>query len=102
MRSHKIVSSHVEVRYEKKNLSTYMYYDKTNEWIAVLFYFLHDQWRYCIRLENLGEETVQLRERHWRIFSLSGTLETVRGRGVVGQVWLHPIPSFLSHEAVSK
>ncbi|PIK42713.1 putative polymerase delta-interacting protein 2-like [Apostichopus japonicus] len=42
-------------------------------------------WRYCIRLENLGDETVQLRERHWRIFSLSGTLETVRGRGVVGQ-----------------
>ncbi|XP_026804264.1 polymerase delta-interacting protein 2 isoform X1 [Rhopalosiphum maidis] len=42
-------------------------------------------WRYCIRLENLGEQSVQLRERHWRIFSLSGTLETVRGRGVVGQ-----------------
>lgn len=42
-------------------------------------------WRYCIRLENLGEQAVQLRERHWRIFSLSGTLETVRGRGVVGQ-----------------
>lgn len=42
------------------------------------------QWRYCIRLENLGERTVQLRERNWRIFSLSGTLETVRGRGVVG------------------
>ena len=44
------------------------------------------QWRYCIRIENLGQETVQLRERHWRIFSLSGTLETVRGRGVAGQV----------------
>eukprot|EP00794_Sanderia_malayensis_P014396 gene14396-15895_t len=42
-------------------------------------------WRYCIRLENLGVEMIQLRERHWRIFSLSGTLETVRGRGVVGQ-----------------
>ncbi|XP_043252219.1 polymerase delta-interacting protein 2 [Colletes gigas] len=42
-------------------------------------------WRYCIRLENLGDLNVQLRERHWRIFSLSGTLETVRGRGVVGQ-----------------
>ncbi|XP_053693665.1 polymerase delta-interacting protein 2 [Sabethes cyaneus] len=42
-------------------------------------------WRYSIRLENLGELSVQLRERHWRIFSLSGTLETVRGRGVVGQ-----------------
>ena len=36
-------------------------------------------------MENLGVNTVQLRERHWRIFSLSGTLETVRGRGVVGQ-----------------
>jgi len=47
------------------------------------------QWRYCIRLENLGEETVQLRERHWRIFSLSGTLETVRGRGIIGKVTLH-------------
>ena len=44
------------------------------------------QWRYCIRIENIGQETVQLRERQWRIFSLSGTLETVRGRGVVGQV----------------
>lgn len=43
------------------------------------------QWRYSIRLENLGKLSVQLRERHWRIFALSGTLETVRGRGVVGQ-----------------
>lgn len=51
---------------------------------CVLCVFL--QWRYCIRLENLGNEVVQLRERHWRIFSLSGTLETVRGRGVVGRV----------------
>ncbi|CAL8136035.1 unnamed protein product [Orchesella dallaii] len=42
-------------------------------------------WRYCIRIENVGELNTQLRERHWRIFSLSGTLETVRGRGVVGQ-----------------
>ena len=25
-----------------------------------------------LRLENLGEATVQLRERNWRIFSLSG------------------------------
>ncbi|XP_029924194.1 polymerase delta-interacting protein 2-like isoform X2 [Myripristis murdjan] len=42
-------------------------------------------WRYSIRLENTGDEVVQLRERHWRIFSLSGTLETVKGRGVVGR-----------------
>ncbi|RWS07668.1 polymerase delta-interacting protein 2-like protein, partial [Dinothrombium tinctorium] len=42
-------------------------------------------WRYCIRLENLGELAVQLKERHWKILSLSGTLENVRGPGVVGQ-----------------
>ncbi len=43
-------------------------------------------WRYSIRIENLNpDEAVTLRERHWRIFSLSGTLETVRGKGVVGQ-----------------
>uniref|UniRef100_A0A8C0SII4 Polymerase delta-interacting protein 2 n=2 Tax=Canis lupus familiaris TaxID=9615 RepID=A0A8C0SII4_CANLF len=42
-------------------------------------------WHYCIRLENLDSDVVQLRERHWRIFSLSGTLETMRGRGVVGR-----------------
>ncbi|CAF0811101.1 unnamed protein product [Didymodactylos carnosus] len=42
-------------------------------------------WRYSIRIENLvPDESVTLRERHWRIFSLSGTLETVRGKGVVG------------------
>ena len=44
------------------------------------------QWRYSIRLENLQKQRVQLRERHWRIFSSSGTLETAKGRGVIGQV----------------
>ena len=42
--------------------------------------------RYNIRLENLSGDRLQLRERHWRIYSLSGTLETVKGRGVIGQV----------------
>lgn len=60
-------------------------------------------WRYCIRLENLGELSVQLRERHWRIFSLSGTLETVRGRGVVGQepVLSKALPAFQYSSHVS-
>ncbi|PSN32247.1 polymerase delta-interacting protein 2 [Blattella germanica] len=60
-------------------------------------------WRYCIRLENLGDLTVQLRERHWRIFSLSGTLETVRGRGVVGQepVLSNSLPAFQYSSHVS-
>ena len=43
-------------------------------------------WRYNIRLENLAGERVQLRERYWKIYSTSGTLETVKGKGVVGQV----------------
>ena len=43
-------------------------------------------WRYNIRLENLVGERVQLRERYWKIYSTSGTLETVKGKGVVGQV----------------
>lgn len=53
-------------------------------------------WRYCIRLENIGAETVQLRERHWRIFSTNGTLDTVRARGVVGQepVLSKELPAF--------
>ena len=61
------------------------------------------QWRYCIRLENLGDLSVQLRERHWRIFSLSGTLETVRGRGVVGQepVLSKTLPAFQYSSHVS-
>lgn len=67
------------------------------------FEFSSLQWRYCIRLENLGELTVQLRERHWRIFSLSGTLETVRGRGVVGQepVLSKSLPAFQYSSHVS-
>merc|ERR1711915_740646 len=32
-------------------------------------------WRYCIRLENLGQATVQLRERNWRIFPSRGPLK---------------------------
>ncbi|XP_075261075.1 polymerase delta-interacting protein 2-like [Convolutriloba macropyga] len=41
-------------------------------------------WRYCIRLENMGTHNVQLCERNWRIFSMNGSLETVRARGVNG------------------
>ena len=44
------------------------------------------QWRYNIRLENFTSDRVQLRERHWRIYGSTGTLETVKGRGVIGQV----------------
>ncbi|XP_003742125.1 polymerase delta-interacting protein 2 [Galendromus occidentalis] len=60
-------------------------------------------WRYCIRIENMGEKAVQLRERHWRIFSQSGNLETINGRGVVGQepVLSKSLPAFQYSSHVS-
>jgi polymerase delta-interacting protein 2 len=48
-------------------------------------YLFEIKWRYSIRIENLSNIPVILRERHWRIFSQAGTFETVRGKGVVGQ-----------------
>lgn len=42
-------------------------------------------WRYSIRLENFSNEHVQLRKRHWRIHGSTGILETVEGKGVIGQ-----------------
>lgn len=41
-------------------------------------------WRYCVRLENFNDVNVQLRERHWKIFSQTNMLQTIKGRGVVG------------------
>ena len=43
-------------------------------------------WRYNVRIESLQEVRVQLKERQWRIYSVAGTLETVTGKGVIGQV----------------
>lgn len=43
-------------------------------------------WRYNIRIESLDEVRVQLKERQWRVYSEAGTLETVNGKGVIGQV----------------
>lgn len=42
-------------------------------------------WRYTIRIENLNSYYIQLRERSWKILSSAGTLEVVKGRGVVGE-----------------
>lgn len=41
-------------------------------------------WRYCVRLENFSDVSVQLRERHWKLFSQKNMLQTIKGRGVVG------------------
>jgi ApaG protein len=42
-------------------------------------------WAYTITLRNLGDETVQLKTRHWKITDANGKLQEVRGAGVVGE-----------------
>jgi ApaG protein len=55
----------------------------------------HYVWAYHVRIENAGGETVQLRNRHWRITDELGRQQEVRGPGVVGeQPVLQPGQSF--------
>jgi ApaG protein len=42
-------------------------------------------WAYTIVITNTGDETVQLRTRHWIITDASGKRQEVRGEGVVGE-----------------
>ena len=42
-------------------------------------------WAYEVRIENLGEETVQLINRYWSKTNSLGQTQTVRGPGVVGE-----------------
>jgi ApaG protein len=42
-------------------------------------------WAYTIDIANHGEETVQLKTRHWRITDSNGRLQEVKGAGVVGE-----------------
>ncbi len=42
-------------------------------------------WSYHVILENLGNDTVQLMTRHWKITDAAGTLQEVRGDGVIGE-----------------
>jgi len=62
--------------------------------ISVRPMFLEDQsspsenhfvWAYHVRIENVGGETVQLRNRHWRITDSFGRVQEVQGAGVVGE-----------------
>ena len=40
---------------------------------------------YTVRISNEGEETAQLRTRHWIITDGEGKVQEVRGEGVVGE-----------------
>jgi len=42
-------------------------------------------WSYTIVITNTGDETVQLKERHWTITDASGRQQQIRGEGVVGE-----------------
>ncbi|KAM7536137.1 hypothetical protein Aperf_G00000090613 [Anoplocephala perfoliata] len=42
-------------------------------------------WRYAIRIENLTDELLTVRERFWKIFSMKGKIETISGKGVIGK-----------------
>jgi ApaG protein len=75
-----------------------------NIWVSVTPVFLEDQsepdenhfvWAYQVRIENRGEQTVQLRSRYWHITDANGLVQEVRGAGVVGeQPVLEPGESF--------
>jgi ApaG protein len=45
----------------------------------------HYVWAYHVRIENTGSDTVQLRNRCWRITDGLGRMQEVRGTGVVGE-----------------
>ncbi|HRJ68276.1 MAG TPA: Co2+/Mg2+ efflux protein ApaG [Beijerinckiaceae bacterium] len=42
-------------------------------------------WTYDVEITNHGDETVQLRHRHWEITDGNGQRQDVRGPGVVGE-----------------
>lgn len=42
-------------------------------------------WAYTINITNLGQDTVQLKTRHWRITDATGREQEVKGPGVVGE-----------------
>ena len=45
----------------------------------------HFVWAYHVRIENDGDETVQLLNRYWCITDGQGRIHEVRGAGVVGE-----------------
>lgn len=45
----------------------------------------HYVWAYKVSIENGGDDTVQLLNRHWRITDKLGRLQEVKGAGVIGE-----------------
>lgn len=64
----------IEVRVEP-------YYDKDRS-VPHLSYFFYT---YTVTIKNNGDETIQLKDRHWIITDGSGEVEEVKGEGVIGE-----------------
>ena len=71
-------------------------YAETTEHITIIVepFYLDEQsepadshfvWAYHVRIENNSERVVQLKTRYWRIIDSLGTVQEVRGDGVVGE-----------------
>ena len=71
-------------------------YTKTTNSISITVnpYYLEDQsepdeqhyvWAYQVTINNRGRETVQLKNRFWKIVDSNGTKQEVKGAGVVGE-----------------
>lgn len=71
-------------------------YEKTTRAISISVrpFFLEEQsapdrnhfvWAYRVNIQNKGQETVQLLNRHWRITDKLGRQQEVKGPGVVGE-----------------
>ena len=45
----------------------------------------HYVWAYRVRIQNNGDDTVQLMRRHWKITDAMGRMQEVQGAGVVGE-----------------
>jgi ApaG protein len=45
----------------------------------------HYVWAYQVKIENQSQTTVQLINRHWKITDANGSLQEVKGPGVVGE-----------------
>jgi ApaG protein len=58
-----------------------------SEYLAERSHPAHSHWffTYRVRIDNLGDDTVQLLSRHWIIENGHGKVEHVRGPGVVGE-----------------
>ncbi|MTI00240.1 Co2+/Mg2+ efflux protein ApaG [Roseibium sp. RKSG952] len=62
--------------------------------VSVEPYYLDDEsapekseyiWAYMVEIKNISDQTVQLKNRYWRIMDGLGRVEEVRGPGVVGE-----------------